>query len=603
MSASVRFQFTSLIHIASFAIACVCVLVGAPGLASAQEQPMRSALDLGPSQATYPAAVGYAGAQAADQGNHAWFAVPTDAGAWIVHVPPRGPTGSVGVADAGDVRVAAQVYSMPEGLAAWERTLHMVFAAERDAQGRRVRKVLSMRVRPGESPGMWRNVDLDGRLDPAPSLMDADELLGFVGSDRGPVALVRRNAAMWLGVLDGGRWRSISLPPEIESASMGGSSHWLASSPLGPAIVQRRGTDVVLWHAKWPGAEPSKLAPETASATLDTPIACSWTSQLAAVGDWLQTSRESWWFLTPQHEWLAVARVAQDDGSSSAERDLAQVWSVRFADQQPTVDRMHSTPVPRESPLASAITMNPRRAMLLWLDDQPAAALPPRSVGQTGKFHLHEVSTDSGRVWYSGLMNQRSAVTGADMRTLMAFLFGVTMLVLLFVLKPTGTVPPLALPPGVALASPQARWMAGLIDLVPALLMAFRFSGIWSGDGIQWSALVSGGWLLPILALTLLFGAAHCAVTEWLFAKSLGKALMGCEVVSSRFEKHAAADGSVHLVPRVRRIRLWQAVVRNLIRWVVPPIGMEAWGDGSGRHRGDLIARTVVVERTVNAQK
>src|SRR5690606_31387250 len=94
--------------------------------------------------------------------------------------------------------------------------------------------------------------------------------------------------------------------------------------------------------------------------------------------------------------------------------------------------------------------------------------------------------------------------------------------------------------------------------------------------------------------LTLLgLGFVHCTLGEWLFGQSLGKALVGCEVVSVGVSRKV--DGSV--LPVASRVLLWQAAVRNLIRWGLPP---RAWGGPSSparRHRGDRWARATVVIR------
>ena len=56
------------------------------------------------------------------------------------------------------------------------------------------------------------------------------------------------------------------------------------------------------------------------------------------------------------------------------------------------------------------------------------------------------------------------------------------------------------------------------------------------------------------------------------------------------------------MVPIVRRPRFWQALTRNLMRWLVPPLGLEGLGAGEGRHRADQAAGTAVVMRKI-AQK
>src|SRR5262249_54375171 len=95
------------------------------------------------------------------------------------------------------------------------------------------------------------------------------------------------------------------------------------------------------------------------------------------------------------------------------------------------------------------------------------------------------------------------------------------------------------------------------------------------------------------LALTVL----HTSVMEWLKGRSVGKFVMGLRVVDVRkLEGASAGDGSgTREDVRAMRPALWQALVRNFVRWAAPMLAMFALLDQEGRHPGDLAARTLVI--------
>ena len=70
---------------------------------------------------------------------------------------------------------------------------------------------------------------------------------------------------------------------------------------------------------------------------------------------------------------------------------------------------------------------------------------------------------------------------------------------------------------------------------------------------------------------------------EVLIGRSIGKLLTGCEVVDVR------VTGSIS------HPQFWQALVRNVIKWVLAPAAMLGLMDAQGRHRGDSMSRTAVV--------
>ncbi|MFW6060775.1 MAG: RDD family protein [Phycisphaeraceae bacterium] len=143
----------------------------------------------------------------------------------------------------------------------------------------------------------------------------------------------------------------------------------------------------------------------------------------------------------------------------------------------------------------------------------------------------------------------------------------------------------LELPAEVVLAGLLRRAAAGALDLAPAMavamlvyridlqeLMMFRWPG--QGQADSWTDIAPGGLAIGVFL-------AHTCLCELIFARSLGKALMGLRVHTIKGE----------------RPRAWQVLVRNalksfdLVAWLLLLLPVL----GPYRQRlGDLVARTVV---------
>lgn len=151
----------------------------------------------------------------------------------------------------------------------------------------------------------------------------------------------------------------------------------------------------------------------------------------------------------------------------------------------------------------------------------------------------------------------------------------------------------LELPEGVTLAGLMRRAAAGALDLAPALavamfvyriglqeLMMFRWPG--QGQAHAWHDLAPGMLAIGVFV-------AHTLVAELIFARSLGKWMMGLRVHTIKGERPSAG----------------QILVRNLLKsfdlvaWLLLLLPML----GPYRQRlGDLVARTVVTMPTPSEQ-
>jgi hypothetical protein len=230
--------------------------------------------------------------------------------------------------------------------------------------------------------------------------------------------------------------------------------------------------------------------------------------------------------------------------------------------------------------------------------------LPPMRPGEARpapryEYHVREVSGLTGRLLYEGKPMGTSPVSPAEFRLLVFLLLGVTVVILVFVLRPAGPggSTPLVLPERTAMAEPGRRIAAAAFDLAPALLLASKLTGvpvaeIVSLDGLLGGSGGAGGLVLVLDALTLAF--VHTTLCEWAFRRSLGKTLVGCEVVQIVM-RPTGPDGE--LQPEATRPALWRTVVRNLVRWGLAPVALLGLGSPERRHLGDRISGLAVIVR------
>ncbi len=196
------------------------------------------------------------------------------------------------------------------------------------------------------------------------------------------------------------------------------------------------------------------------------------------------------------------------------------------------------------------------------------------------------LSSSTGRTLYDGYARFPPPLSPSDLRFVMVLLAAVMLGVLLFVLKPE-TVAESAPPAGCVLAEPGRRFVAAGIDLVLAGLISAALWRVSLADAINPGAffLLTGNESWPIVTTLGIF-FVHGVFGEWLFSRTAGKALAGCRVSSTR--------GS--------RIKLWQAVARNLIKGVAPPLVVFILFDPNRRHPGDLMGGTIVIKNAKNGK-
>jgi hypothetical protein len=205
------------------------------------------------------------------------------------------------------------------------------------------------------------------------------------------------------------------------------------------------------------------------------------------------------------------------------------------------------------------------------------------------ELRLAEVSVGTGAVMYDGKLTVGSPIGINDYRLIAVLLGYAVGMVVIFVVKPPAR-DSVHLPPGVSIAENGRRMIATVIDLLIALLVACKILGVPISEFASSGLLTPGpGQNAALLALGMLILAN--GVLESLFGRSLGKMIAGCGVVLMQ-SGAAPASGET---PEPQAPPLWRSLVRNFVKWGLPPVALLGMLDPGGRHRADLLAGTAVV--------
>ncbi len=193
---------------------------------------------------------------------------------------------------------------------------------------------------------------------------------------------------------------------------------------------------------------------------------------------------------------------------------------------------------------------------------------------------VYELDLLDGSLVYAGDPVVSTPVSQAEMRFLMGMMILIMAGVLVVVILPDRT-DAMGIPDGFELADPGRRLMATMVDvflisLVVGLIFDVRVFeiitlGVIARSDDTWLAIPS----------VMISGIVVMSLMEWLVGASPGKFFMGIRVVR--------AQGGP-----MQRIPLWAAIVRNIIKWVLPPVAALALVDPEMLHRGDRATRTIV---------
>jgi len=538
--------------------------------------------------------------------SHGWAVIRADnLVPWaLIHIPPRmasNPAQSGGPAQDGSARIAAALGSEPLAIAAVGNRVYMAFAVDTPG-GNDMRRVLSVAAIRSPVSQLWLT-EPPGRFEAFPSLPAAGELHSLAGLADGPMALMTSptpgGQTLSLRLLLGSRW--ISVEPPVDASPPRDGIRWSAfASGSGCTLIARRGATIELWRCTLlvPRAEP--LPPS------DTPNAVS------TINNAPLTSIAPVW---SHREIISVPAAFKADSAS----DGPMLWhadELVCAHQSEGVLRFAAWAKERGWRDVAQIDGVAERAAVLPLHDCGRVltlwTTPHKGVtsGVSGRVPLdrsiHEISLSTGRLMYGGALKLAGPVSTSDYRFVMLSLLMVSATVLLFVLRPDEAVA-FQLPPGFALAETPRRILATIVDFAVVYFAVWQVMGHSASDlgsSLAWRSHGSSVFFTALAASCLLN-----TLLEGLTGRTLGKRLMGCRVVrgytlaqGSPLPPDAADSPNPPPNPQRDPERdppppppgLGPAMIRNAVKWGLPPLAFMGLIDPEGRGRGDQLARTGV---------
>lgn len=527
---------------------------------------------------------------------HAWSLLPAISGSdsVLLHWPPRDGE----LAGPGTLRPALQLMARPTGLAAWGDTVHLVYERDRGRgeNGATVsqRRVASVQAARGPA-GTWEYLPA-GRTRAEPPLPGDGDLAGFVATPVGPAALLGPEGApgpLRLVVLQGGAWVEQPLPRGAEGAN----AATLLPLARGPALaLWRGGAKLELWTS-----EATRAEGRATIAWAATPRAYTLPEPPGPAGE----------SGSPRLLWLEGTLLAVEPRPQAGGRTVdVHAW-ILTSDAAVPLTTLEGLGAP-----ISAVGLAGAGRLGLVFAEGPAAAPPapgapgasaapaPAPRGPARGYRVREVGAADGAVRFEGPARSEALLTPRDYSVLLLVVGSVLAMVLLFVLRGENG-QTVILPRHASLATPGKRSLAALMDFAPALIVGSWIHGVAPAEVLSLTVLLGGGVGVGPLATVLALAMVHTTAGELLWGRSLGKSLVGCEVVGlsrRRAEAPPAEDGEVRGAETVGSLTVGpptpaQAVVRNIVKWFALPLGLLMFLDPNTRHPGDLAGRTLVVHR------
>ncbi|MBX3317331.1 MAG: RDD family protein [Phycisphaeraceae bacterium] len=493
--------------------------------------------------------------------SHGWVVLPdpnprNERATMLAHVAPR--AGSHGATD-GLLYPAMRFEQPAVAIAAVSDRVYMLFdpPPERDSGSL---EVLSLRAVRTPIAGMYA-YEPRGRLDAHRSLPRRGGLLGVAGTSEGVFAVVRSDDPGGVGGavvsrLSGSAWDEVTpFPTDGESgvdlqrsvdvgtidgrlgivgyARGGGLSVWVRSVEPGPGSENG---DAGVWIRRGLASFPEDVSRVRFMGV---------GSVLVAVG-WLGSSLNYWTDIGG--DWYRIA--ARDECGES-------VGIVPLGDVG--------------------------RVVAVWTGEGNEGGVESGPASA----RVWEVSASTGLVLHDGAAARRGPLSTQDFRALVVLLVGATTAVLLFVIRIGDDSGVLTLPRGVALAPSGRRVAASVIDLCVAVGAVWLLTGASPGQQLDVLKLTPGGMGVMGLVDIVVVGFFAGTIAEAFFGCSIGKGLLGCEVLPVVGRETIDRRG----------LGLLRAATRNAVKWALPPAAMLGLFEAGGRHRGDVAAGAVVVER------
>lgn len=413
--------------------------------------------------------------------SHAWAMVADhidrpDAGTCVlVHVPPR-----MGVhpSPVGYVQFARTFEEWPAALAAWDRTIYLVFQTQ-GADGQAQIRVRSLET--FDRGLSWDYLPAD-RMEAYPTLLAQADAVGAAAREETVLLLTRSSDGKHLAhVLHRDVWAEVALPGDA-------ASPWF------------------VWATR-DGLVAAELA--------DGSLLC-WSLGQDEAGKWNWSRGETVLCTPTERVWSIGAALVS---AEKAGGDL--VARVLSPQAEPMVTaRM---PLPASATVAPMYADGPRLITLEWSKQEKDRGYP--------MIQVRELSLGSGAVLFDGPVPRTELLSPGEFRVLAMMLVGLLIGVLVIVLKGDLDQDAVPLPPDTALASPARRLIATLIDLLVSAQLTGLLFGVKASAILTLTVLLQPGGAWAALPGVLVLGGLIGMLCEWGFGRTVGKLLTGCRVI------------------------------------------------------------------------
>ncbi len=476
-----------------------------------------------------------------DVHTHAWavYANSNDE-ILLVHLPPRDGDLEARIpidpALPGELHAVRALNKFPDGLAAIKNRVFVVFP-EVTVGDRTIRRVYSGQAFASPVGSVWSFLP-SGRLDSEPAIQATGELIDLVATSESLWALIKSEDEYALMTLAASSWEAVELPT-VQRPS------WRISA-AGDRLIAIDLSD-----------EKSMQAFE-----LDE-TQSSWTSQ------WISARKQTG----------EIESVAGVHGVYVLSRDEQGMVEVQTWSQAGIFTLATGLELPTNIKLAPLGSVNRLVGVSEHVSDSIEVTGTPSSPQST--IQVYEIDLADGSVVYAGDPVVSSPVSVAEMRFLMGMMVLIMVGVLVVVIMPDKA-DAMGIPDGFALADPGRRLMATMFDVFLVSFLVGLLFDVRVIEIITLSVIVrsDSSWL--VIPLVLITGIVAMSLMEWLLGASPGKWLMGIRVVRGQ-------GGTMQRIP------LRAAIVRNVIKWLLPPVAALALLDPEMLHRGDRVTRTLVV--------
>ncbi len=475
-----------------------------------------------------------------DTHTHAWAVYENSNNEIVlVHLPPRdGDLGAripIDPALPGELHAVRTLNKFPDGLAAIGNRVYLVFPTATVGE-RKIGRVYSGKAVPSPVGSVW-GFTPSGRLDSEPAIQIEGELVDLVATSDSVWALIKADNEYHLITLADSSWEAGVLPvvqsPVWRISALGDRVVAVDLADDNNLQAYVLGEDHTTWTTHW--------------STLPSPM-----------GDFeIIASLHGLFILDQDEHGSGRIQTWSNSGIFTIASGLDLPTNINFSALD-SVNRLVGI------------------AEQIQLDTDISEASQSQPTVQ-----VYEIDLADGSMVYVGEPVVSSPVSAAEMRFLMGMMVLIMVGVLVVVIMPDRA-DAMGIPDGFALADPGRRLMATMFDVffvsfVMGLLFDVRVIEI-----ITLSVIVRSDTSWLVIPAVLISGIVSMSLLEWLVGASPGKWLMGIRVVRG-------VGGPMSRIP------LWAAIVRNMIKWLVPPVAALVLLDPERLHRGDRATRTLVV--------